>query len=64
MSGGYCAMSEHDDRFEELNGAIDSAIERLQELASIHDGSSHLTMGVDEFRQELRSVIESLQEVR
>lgn len=29
MSGGYCAMSEHDDRFEELNAAIDSVIELL-----------------------------------
>lgn len=29
VSGGYCAMSEHSDRIDELNGAIDKAIELL-----------------------------------
>jgi hypothetical protein len=64
MSGGYCAMSEHDDRLQELNSAIDSAIERLKEVIAIHEGSSHIVMGVDGFRDELRAIMASLEEVR
>lgn len=41
MSGGYCAMSEHDDRFEELNGAIDSAIELLTPFVAGENVSEH-----------------------
>lgn len=30
VSGGYCAMSEHSDRIDELNRVIDKAIELLE----------------------------------
>lgn len=64
MSGGYCAMSEHNERIDELCTAVDSAIERLKEVIAIHEGSSHIMMGVEEFRNELRAITTSLEEVR
>lgn len=62
MSGGYCAMSEHDDRIEELNGAIDSALERLKDLT---DPLGHTSgMDADEIKHELREITAILHEVR
>lgn len=62
MSGGYCAMSEHDDRFEQLNAAIDSAIERLKDIVEQRAHRSYLTPA--SIKRELESILASLEEVR